>query len=530
MSYFENKMTQLGINGFSRTTPYINLNEEITLVHDKCGCKFSVKPILFFRNVEKCPSCDKGLLKKIKISNTKDRLDKKLAESGEFKRVSEYLGYDKKIEILHKTCNRKFKTTFTKFSNVSKYKCPLCTKDEDRKKRQELFDKRLDEECNGEYKRVSLYKGYKKAVTLVHKKCNTKINVVPATFFQTVHEKKCSNCTVKIKLPNSQEEKNIYFQNLLDEKCNKEYILTTDYTNIVSSVNVRHIKCGTEFEILPRTFFTTVHKCPVCNPQKNIYNGTQSIKEKFYEYEKRKNFEYKILGYTSNEMVDIEIEHVKCGHVFTRNIKSFLQGNKKYSQCPACRKLEELEEFNKKLKLKYDEEFEIDGEYKGIATPTMFRHNMCGASFKIQPKKLLERKTPGCPVCDKTRNFKKKLFDKFKGEYTLIEECEGSLEDIRVRHKICGKAFKTTKRGILKASTPCPDCLKKRKALGIEEFQNRINKQFGKLFTVAGIYKNQETKMPITCNACKNIFMMEPKRLISPKGCKKCPLCGVKHL
>jgi hypothetical protein len=184
--------------------------------------------------------------------------------------------------------------------------------------------------------------------------------------------------------------------------------------------------------------------------------------------------------------------------------------------CKECKRIDRLNDLKDKLKLKYDGRYElIDNEYKYKTnkTPLMFYDNKCKSRIRSSFDLLLNKKRFNCPNCEyKKGNYKKEIttevlrhevFDKFKGEYVLVGQYEDSTTKILFRHVKCQRVFNMTRANFLRTKTPCKECYKASKALGINKAQEKLNSKFGRLFTLHGEYKNMHTKIPITCNNCK---------------------------
>ena len=144
---------------------------------------------------------------------------------------------------------------------------------------------------------------------------------------------------------------------------------------------------------------------------------------------------------------------------------------------------------------------------------------------------MLNCKTSPCPTCNENikseRKFKADLYKKFKGEYLLVGKYEGHTKKTSFRHKKCNRLFIKTPYNVLNNDIPCSHCAKEEMLLGLKEAQERVRENSGDLFTLNGIYRGIKKDIPVTCNACKSVFLSTPKIMFLKKSC---PECKATHL
>lgn len=83
-----------------------------------------------------------------------------------------------------------------------------------------------------------------------------------------------------------------------------------------------------------------------------------------------------------------------------------------------------------------------------------------------------------------------------------------------------------TTLNILSKGHGCPKCNRGGHKTTTKEFKEKAYKKYGDCYSILGEYINSLTKCKIMCNICGNIFMREPGRFLSGRGC---PSCGLKR-
>ena len=130
------------------------------------------------------------------------------------------------------------------------------------------------------------------------------------------------------------------------------------------------------------------------------YNKRRRLKinsQKFRNWvEEKTNGEFEVIGQYQGYYQNIDIKHLKCGHV--NHVKPVLF--KRNPTCAWCKGNHKRtrQEFMEELKRKLNDEYSLIGDYVNTDTLTKFRHNKCGFIFTARPKSILSMET-GCPKC-----------------------------------------------------------------------------------------------------------------------------------
>lgn len=522
-------------------------NKEMEITHKACGKKHTIKLSEWMHLHSKNKGVSKIEYKYLcnycSQEEKNEKFQKKLDihHNGFFKLVSNYNGVRKYLSILHTECGKTFELVpmYNKIENLkcrecgetSFYKKTKITEDKDIEFRNKLLE-------NGFINIIPLekFESNKKEIKFKHLYCNNIFKKTPESLLQLQNKNICPKCDDY--LPNAssphQENRNKYFQGRLNRLYgNKIFELTGDYNGNKSDVKIKHLKCGFEYTIYAPKILNGKYKC-FCEDSKYGVKSLNSItiSEKIKLYENVLNNEYKILTPFITSADTTKIKHKKCGHEFERTVHTFLR-SKGRILCPQCSKKQRFEKYKKQVEEKYQNEYTITENipYKDYRSDIEVIHNKCNKKFISNFNILLNDSLKHCPHCNKRitsdKEFKKQVYDKFKGEYLVTSPYINHSTPIYFRHKKCGKRFSLTSRKFLMYVTPCPDCRLKKKSLSIKEAQEKVNNKFGNLFKICGIYKNMHTKLPIKCNQCGNIIEYSIVNLLNRT---KCPCCKTKYL
>lgn len=143
----------------------------------------------------------------------------------------------------------------------------------------------------------------------------------------------CPVCAKEMRRQSLRQVKDNKFLDFI-EAHKDEYELLSEYVNVKTPVEMRHLKCGTTFSRIPSTFYHRFFNgclCPKCN--------ASSLGDKYrYTVEQANkrlggtNQEYEFLTYNGAANV-ATIKHKVCGHVFQNKASYFLLGD---GHCPKC--------------------------------------------------------------------------------------------------------------------------------------------------------------------------------------------------
>ena len=245
------------------------------------------------------------------------------------------------------------------------------------------------------------------------------------------------------------------FKKRVYELVNDEYEVLSEYVDAHTKILMKHNNCGYEYKVQPCVFLSG-RRCPNC--AKNKQYTAEEYNKIFYKIFKD---EFVILDEYINSKTPIRIKHIACNNVFEIRPRYFL----KHPNCPKCSNRVKYthEFFVEKVKLIYDDEYEILGKYVNSKTKILIRHNKCKSEYYVLPTSVLKGKR--CPICFKSRAYtteeiKEKILDVKKGEYELKSEYINKNTLIVVKHNVCGNEFSVMPYHFLNSEMKCKICKK----------------------------------------------------------------------
>ena len=274
--------------------------------------KFDMTPSNFLHR-QRCPKCREKEKRQreanlIKLNGQKFCEEVFNETNGEYEVVGEYIATNKKVDILHKKCNKIFSMTPTHFKRGQR-----CTNKECIKMRHSdgcangkgtSFYERFETFSN-EYEVLDEYHRWNSEITFKHKMCNCIFKMTPNSFFNTtnnVYGIKCPDCLKKEIYKNSAKTKE-QFQNEINDISNNEYIVLGEYINRATPILMHHIKCKNTWMARPGNLLNGTG-CPYCASDSKLEVFVKNILEenkiKFipqYKFSGLKGVGNKLLSY-----------------------------------------------------------------------------------------------------------------------------------------------------------------------------------------------------------------------------------------
>lgn len=175
------------------------------------------------------------------------------------------------------------------------------------------------------------------------------------------------------------------------------------------------------------------------------------------------NGEYEMLGNYYGSPVKTLFKHTSCGYKWMLTPADFHRG----VRCPKC--VVRKPTFTKEAFVEREEdiqsgEYEMLGRYVNTSVKTLFKHNVCGREWEMQPSSF--HRGYRCPHCRcggfSTDMFCERERDIQSGEYTLLENYINDGTKIAFRHNSCGNVWEISP-GYFHMGGRCPKCRKNRK-------------------------------------------------------------------
>lgn len=159
------------------------------------------------------------------------------------------------------------------------------------------------------------------------------------------------------------------------------------------------------------------------------------------EIEAQLNNEYSIIGDFKNTSMPTLVRHNKCGYEWTCKIETLTRKTKPV-KCPRCNSNRwddtRFKEFLKSCNITSSDTF------VNIQTPMTYECNKCHHIWSSKPANLIYNGTR-CPNCLRTSQtltdaeFRKRLDEKYHGEYIAVSKYINSSTKIKIRHTPCRK-------------------------------------------------------------------------------------------
>lgn len=217
------------------------------------------------------------------------------------------------------------------------------------------------------------------------------------------------------------------FEEEVINATNGEYVVIGEYVTNRTKIKIKHLKCGTEFEVAPKDFLEGKSRCPI-QGKENIRTAQLKSKEQFQkDFDNRSIGEYTLLSEYINTRTKIEVKHNSCGKTFKVTPNNFISKN---STCPHCSKNQRknTEIFKEEVFQLEENEYKVLGEYKGKNLKIEFYHEECGRSFLMAPDKFIQGHR--CTACTETKGEAKvrKALQKYNIEFAKqysFSDCKG---------------------------------------------------------------------------------------------------------
>lgn len=336
---------------------------------------------------------------------------------------------------------------------------------------QEEFEKRIEEQGNGEYTSLEEYQKANVSLLMKHENCGHKWKVKPKKFFEGT---RCPVCAKKSEQLTQEE-----FEKLIEEKGNGEFTVLGEYRGRMKPVLLRHEVCGRELEIIPRNFYRGI-RCRLCNG--TGYRLTQEeFEDRVYQLG---NGEYVPLENYQRSITPITMKHKVCGTKWKVRPNNFLCGKR----CPFCddkRRRLTQKEFEKKIEILENKKYVVLSEYQTYKSPIIMKHKACGYKWKTTPDRFFGGKR--CPLC--AGNTKKdttsyvREVENLDENYKVLDKYKNNQEKIKMLHTECGNQFEMRPADFLTGQR-CPHCKQSRGERDIANFlkNSSIEYEFQKRF------------------------------------------------
>lgn len=176
------------------------------------------------------------------------------------------------------------------------------------------------------------------------------------------------------------------------------------------------------------------------------------------------NSEYELIGEYVSSSKKVEILHKLCKKSWSPRADTFIQG---HAHCPFCTKVKRKErmesntrEFKEKVYKMYKDEYSVLGNYQGVRTYILMRHNKCEREYLINPNSFLSGSR--CAKCfgtlkKTTEQFEKEVYELVGEDYSVLGEYNNSQTRIKMKHVVCGHTYYVKPNKFMMGNR-CPKC------------------------------------------------------------------------
>ena len=385
------KLKKQGLEEFIPLEDNKGVTKIMKFKHLRCGNIIEERPqdLLRRKSVLKhfCDKCPEEMLNNsndstLRTKHAQDALDL-LYKDNVFNIVGDFDDYEDSILLRHNKCNNEFMVTKKNIFTKTK-QCPHCETNNFKNNKYISLNEKIklyEDILNNEYKILKPFVEDEETVPFKHLACGHIFERTVSTYLRAKDKIFCPICR-KREHVNSIQAK-------IDEKYNGEYIIENplDYNNIRADITFKHTKCG-------HSFIYTVDKlmikkgiaCPKCNPDSKTLEAFKSEM-----YEKCKG-EYIIRGKFEGYSKKLSFRHKKCGRVFSRTPKEFLNSKVPCLHCIKDSTLVGIEEAQRRVNEASKGLFKLNGIYRGIKKEMPVTCNECGHVFESTPKKMFLKK------------------------------------------------------------------------------------------------------------------------------------------
>ena len=238
--------------------------------------------------------------------------------------------------------------------------------------------------------------------------------------------------------------------------------------------------------------------------------------------------EYTFLDSYVTARTKIKVKHNKCGNIYDVTPNDFTNGRRCHSCASNARKTNE--QFKKEVYNLAGDEYTFLDSYINSRTEIRVKHNICGNAYKVKPSNFLTGRR--CPYCNgkakkSDHQIKKEVFDLVGDEYTFLDTYVNKRTKLRVKHNNCGNIYKVLPNNFLRGNR-CPYCANKAKSKNNDQFKQEVRSLVGDEYTFLDDYVNNKTKLRVKHNKCGNVYKVKPGNFFIGRRCPYCTTNALK--
>ena len=296
---------------------YVNGTTPIKIQH-KCGAVYENRPINILRSRKAaCPKC---VIKRPSKTDAQFKKEVRNLAGDEYTFLDPYKTARTNIRCRHNKCGTVWMTRPNRFLNGHRCPNPSCIPNKPMKSREKL-DEEVSQASNGRIVMIGSYKGMLVKTKFRHLDCNYEWEARPQDVVRGHGRPKCTN--------HISWDTNM-FKDYLAKTAGDEYELLDEFKTMVTSIRLRHKKCGHVWETRPADF-KKGHRCRFC-ADKAAGIAQRTSEEDFRQMVKIiLGDEYDAWGYVRRKD-RVTAKHKTCGLIWHPKAGDLLNG----CGCPWC--------------------------------------------------------------------------------------------------------------------------------------------------------------------------------------------------
>lgn len=325
----------------------------------------------------------------------------------------------------------------------------------------EMIQERISNNFGSDYEYISGYEGFNSRIKILHKACGRTFSCS----YKAINQKSsCNRC-------NGREKTNDDLIQFVKESLGKDFLYLGGYETSQSILTIFHCKCNGEFTFSfakARDYYVSnPFECPICEPRAwDIKKVKKHIKDSM-------GSQYKYISGFENSHSDVIVKHLKCSHVFKKNLRSM----DKKGGCPICDK-----------------------------------------GYRLLPSEFIEKL-----LKLKGKDYKLISYETSKNGY--INTNRGLV----IKHTVCNYTWNAS-REFLNNNHTCLNCSGS-KAKNTDIYRKEVKELVGRKYIVLGEYLNTGTPIEHIHTECGHHFLMSPNNFKRGQRCPiRCDFTDYPHL
>ena len=202
-----------------------------------------------------------------------------------------------------------------------------------------------------------------------------------------------------------------------NEQSKGDYILLSEYKGSTKNIIVKHLKCGTVYNVTP-TRFREGTRCPKC-AIKNRTKTEETFKKELLDLGKG---EYELLSNYINSYTNVRLKHKSCGIIYDVRPNDFISGRR----CPYCGGGRLRKGWLKRKLSSVNSNVKILGEYKDNKSPIEVECKLCNNVWKPSTSNLLQGY--GCPICSQSHG--ERFIKNYLDNHNIVYESQKKFKDL----------------------------------------------------------------------------------------------------